>query len=153
MFSLRKKCPNTEFFWSMFSRTWTEYGDIRSKFPYSVQIRKNTDQKNSVFGHISRSDFIDALFFIKEKLTCGMIVLVIVLPKWSGSTVRVAWPLVWLERPFVAWPFMGKKILIGTERINANLCTNIATKLSQLSQSFNFLFVSFSIVNERKFQI
>ena len=33
------------FFWSAFSRIWTEYGDLRSKSPYSVQIRENKDQK------------------------------------------------------------------------------------------------------------
>ena len=32
------------FFWSVFSRIWTEYGDLRSKYPYSVRIRVNTDQ-------------------------------------------------------------------------------------------------------------
>ena len=34
------------FFWSVFSRIWTEY---------SVQIRKIRTRKNSVFGHFSRS--------------------------------------------------------------------------------------------------
>ena len=29
--------------------------DLRSKSPYSVQIRENTDQKNFVFGHFSRT--------------------------------------------------------------------------------------------------
>ena len=33
------------FFWSLFSRIWTEYGEIRSISPYSVQMRENTDQK------------------------------------------------------------------------------------------------------------
>ena len=40
--ALREKCPITEFFWSVFSRIRTEYGDLRSKF---VQMRENTDQK------------------------------------------------------------------------------------------------------------
>ena len=35
---LREKCPNTEFFWPVFSRIRTEYGEI-------VQMRENTDQK------------------------------------------------------------------------------------------------------------
>ena len=30
--ALREKCPITEFFWSVFSRIRTEYGDLRSKF-------------------------------------------------------------------------------------------------------------------------
>ena len=52
------------FFWSVWSRIWTEYGEMRSISPYSVRIRKNTDQKNSVFGHFSRS----ALFFKQRDL-------------------------------------------------------------------------------------
>ena len=43
------------FFWSIFSCIWTEYGDLVRKSPYSVRIQENTDQKNSVFGHFSRS--------------------------------------------------------------------------------------------------
>ena len=39
----RVQVPN--FFWSVFSRIWTEYSDLRGKSPYSVQIRKNKDQK------------------------------------------------------------------------------------------------------------
>ena len=30
-------------FWSVFSRIWTEYGDLRIKSPYSVGMRENTD--------------------------------------------------------------------------------------------------------------
>ena len=30
--TLYEKCPNTEFFWSVFSQIRTEYGDLRSKF-------------------------------------------------------------------------------------------------------------------------
>ena len=61
--SLCKKCPYSELFWSAFSRIqtdvqihsllWslfshiqTEYGDLRSKSPYSVRIPENTDHKN-----------------------------------------------------------------------------------------------------------
>ena len=44
-------------FWSVFSRICTEYGEIlRSISPYSVKMRENTDQKNSAFGHFSRSE-------------------------------------------------------------------------------------------------
>ena len=41
------------FFCSAFSRIRTEYEEIRSKSPYSVRMRENTNQKNSVFGHFS----------------------------------------------------------------------------------------------------
>ena len=47
--------PYSEFFWSVFSRIRTEYGEIRSKSPYSVRMRENTDQKNPEYGHFSRS--------------------------------------------------------------------------------------------------
>ena len=33
------------FFWSVFSRIRTEYGEIRGIFPYSVRIRASTDQE------------------------------------------------------------------------------------------------------------
>ena len=52
---LCEKCPYSEFFWSVFSRIRTEYGEIQSIFPYSVRMRKNSDQKNSECGHFSRS--------------------------------------------------------------------------------------------------
>ena len=35
------------FFWSVFSRIRTEYGDLRTRSPYSVRMRENTDQKLS----------------------------------------------------------------------------------------------------------
>ena len=41
--ALREKSPN--FFWSLFPRIRTEYGDLFRKSPYSVRARKNTDQK------------------------------------------------------------------------------------------------------------
>ena len=45
-------------FWSAFSCIRTEYGDSRSKSPYSVGIQENTGQKNSVFGHFSCSEHL-----------------------------------------------------------------------------------------------
>ena len=53
--SLRKKCPYSEFFWSVFSRIWAEYGEIRSVSPYSVRMWENADQNNSKYGHFSGS--------------------------------------------------------------------------------------------------
>ena len=44
--ALRKKYPYSELFWSAFSRIRTEY---------SVEMRENTDQNNSEYGHFSRS--------------------------------------------------------------------------------------------------
>ena len=37
------------FFRSVFSRIWTEYGDLRSISPHSLRIRENTDQKKTPY--------------------------------------------------------------------------------------------------------
>ena len=50
--SLRKK----KFIWPVFSRIWPEYGEILRISAYSVQMRENTDQKNSEYGHFLRSE-------------------------------------------------------------------------------------------------
>ena len=34
-----------------FPAIWTEYGEMRSIFPYLVRMRENTDQKNFEHGH------------------------------------------------------------------------------------------------------
>ena len=53
--ALCEKCPNKEFFRSVFARIWTEYKDLPRKSPCSVQMRENTDQKTSVFGQFLSS--------------------------------------------------------------------------------------------------
>ena len=43
------QCVNSvqirSYFWSVFSCIRIEYGDLRSKSPYSIRIRENMDQK------------------------------------------------------------------------------------------------------------
>ena len=51
--SLRKTCPYSELFWSVFSHICTEYGEILHISPYSVRMRENTNQNNSKYGHFS----------------------------------------------------------------------------------------------------
>ena len=53
--TLREKCPYWKFFWSVFSRIRTEYGEIVRISPYSIQMREKTDQKKTQYGHFSRS--------------------------------------------------------------------------------------------------
>ena len=48
LYSLPKKCPYSELFWSAFSRIGTEYEQIRSN--------ENADQNNSKYEHFPRSD-------------------------------------------------------------------------------------------------
>ena len=55
-FALREKCPYSELFWSVFSRIWTEYGEIIRISPYSIQVQENTDLINSECGHFLRCD-------------------------------------------------------------------------------------------------
>ena len=53
--SLRKKCPNSELFWSVFSRIRSEYGEVPHISPYSVWMWEETDQNNSEYGYFPRS--------------------------------------------------------------------------------------------------
>ena len=53
--SLRKNSSCLELFWSVFSCSQTEYGEILRISPYLVQMPENTDQDNSEYGHFSRS--------------------------------------------------------------------------------------------------
>ena len=61
--TLREKCPYSEFFWTVFSRIWTEYGGIR---------RENSDQKNSEYGHFLRnvvSNHLHERSWLKSKVS------------------------------------------------------------------------------------
>ena len=51
----KRRCPYSELLFSVLSRIRTEYGEIRSISLYLVQMRENTDQNNSEYGHFSRS--------------------------------------------------------------------------------------------------
>ena len=44
---LREKCQYSKFFWFVFSRIWTKYGDLLRNSPYSIRKRENTEQNNS----------------------------------------------------------------------------------------------------------
>ena len=50
------KCLYSELFWSVFSRIRTEYGEMLRISPYSVRMRKKTDQNNSEYRYFSRSE-------------------------------------------------------------------------------------------------
>ena len=52
---IMKSVQIRSFFWSVFSCIRTEYRDLVRKFPHSVQIQQNTDQKYPIFGHFSGS--------------------------------------------------------------------------------------------------
>ena len=62
--TLREKCPNTEFFWSVFSRIWNEYGEILRDT--QSECGKIRTRKNYIFGHFSRS----VIFYQLNKSHC-----------------------------------------------------------------------------------
>ena len=67
-YTLRKKCPYSEFFWYVFFHIRAENGEILRISPYSVRMWKNADQKNSENEHFSRSDEEGAAFNISRKV-------------------------------------------------------------------------------------
>ena len=58
IFALRKKCSYSELFWSVFSHTRTECGEILCISPYSVRMLENTYQNNSEYGHFLHSGLL-----------------------------------------------------------------------------------------------
>ena len=76
--SLREKCPNAEFFWSVFSCIRTEY-------------RKIPTRKNSVFGHFSRSAYFDyILSHVDFSKSCAMRASVVYAPTRQRASVSKA---------------------------------------------------------------
>ena len=71
--TLRKKCPYFEIFWSVFSRIWTEYGEIRSISQYPVRTWENTDQKNSKCEHFLHSDNESAKYILVKTIFRGVL--------------------------------------------------------------------------------
>ena len=71
-FTLRKKCPSSELFWSSFSRIWTEYAEIRTICPYSVWMRENADQNNSEKGRFSRRVIDGAVVYKRSYSMLGI---------------------------------------------------------------------------------
>ena len=69
--TLREKCPYSEFFRSIFSRSRSEYGEIWSISTYSVKMRENADQKNSKCGAFWFSGFLRSFlaFWLSTFLT------------------------------------------------------------------------------------
>ena len=54
------------FFWSVFSRIWTEYEEILRISPYSVRTQKNTDQKTPRLGTFHPDDYRTKIIMNQE---------------------------------------------------------------------------------------
>ena len=66
-----EKFPYSDFFWSVFSRIWSEYKELLFKTLYSVWMHENMDQKNSYYGHFLYSvnyQLIKKLLLTKTQL-------------------------------------------------------------------------------------
>ena len=62
-YTLRKMCPYSELFWSIFSLIWTKYREIIIRIsPYSVKMLEITDQKNSEYGYFQAVIVLAAKF-------------------------------------------------------------------------------------------
>ena len=66
--TLRKTCPYSELFWSVFSHIWTEYKEILCISLCSVPMQENTEQNNSEYGHF-HTVRIEATNLINRKKT------------------------------------------------------------------------------------
>ena len=60
---LRRKCSNSELFWSVFPHIRTEYGDTPYLFAFSLNAGK-TDQNNS------KTDTVHAVYYLKKIQVC-----------------------------------------------------------------------------------
>ena len=57
--TLHKKCPKyVSFFWSVFSHTRTEYGDLLRKSSFSARVWENTDQR--------KLTYLDTFYAVKQ---------------------------------------------------------------------------------------
>ena len=65
-FPQREKCPNPEFFWSIFSHIWTEYGDLLAKSQYSARMREQKGQKKLQIQTHSAQCFLSLFTILKS---------------------------------------------------------------------------------------
>ena len=70
-YTLRKKCPYLELFWSTFSRIRTEYREILRISPCLVQMRENADQNNYEYGHFLSSEKLKSMInYLSKNIFC-----------------------------------------------------------------------------------
>ena len=73
-----KSVPIRRFFWAAFYRIRSEYEDLRSKYPYLVRIRENTDLKKlRIWTFITKCTSLQLMLsnLIKRKQRTGMYLL------------------------------------------------------------------------------
>ena len=67
--ALRENCLNTHFFWSVFSRIWTEYGDLlKQKVVLLVIYLFNYDSSKSTFFTLNMAFDVELSRFLSNKL-------------------------------------------------------------------------------------
>ena len=68
---MREKYTYLVFFWSTFSRIWSEYGDLFCKSPFSVQMLENADQRNFEYGHYAVNILVKRIRFKWSPVKCA----------------------------------------------------------------------------------
>ena len=87
----------------------SEYGELLHRYPFSVQIRENIDQKNSVFEH--------RLCSVQQSKPCN--------PKYSIIFFLLKMNLLWessrwfnnLWKEHVSWEYINKGLLINPKKM------------------------------------
>ena len=62
--TLREKCPYSEFFWSVFSRIRTEYGEIRNPNLFSVNVGKCGPEKLRMRTLLTQCNIVRLTHFV-----------------------------------------------------------------------------------------
>ena len=98
------------FLWFVFFRIRTEYGDLRSKSLYSVQIRENTDQKKLRIWTLFTQCYILNMYKLICKLTDSVSAALYKIKEKSLKLVSLPhflhdfWRKVFLTLYFIHWP-------------------------------------------------
>ena len=90
-----EKCPNSEFFWPVFSRIRTEYGEIIRISPYSGRMRENTPYL-SVFS-LNVGKYLPEKLWIRTLFTQLVFVIKVVLKVVKKQVVKLVKKLVQLR--------------------------------------------------------
>ena len=136
-----KSVQARSFFWSAFSRIRTEYGEIRSISPYSVQMRESMDQKKvRMWTLFTQRSF--GVFGVLALKVCLVIVYITQLKNWysklffstlisSNIKTTVYWAA--LLHCFVVFIF---QYLLSLELKQSGSITEAATRIYSVKKTF-----------------
>ena len=135
--SLHEKWPYSAFFWSIFSRIWTEYLEIRSISPYLVRMRENTNQKNSKYDSFWCSEY-DCFYLKKHSFREVIWTVKLFSPQYRDYFItNWHWlPLHWKHFYALLLRNKGKKLWMKGQHSNCE-----ARRAGRKPQKFSLLFL------------